>query len=474
MLRFASRGNGRAPHVVFLNWRDSLHPQAGGAELYCESVARRMVARGMRVTLLTSRPAGLASAQMVQGVSVDRAGGPFTVYAHALVWLARHRREVDAVIDCQNGIPFFSPLVTRREVPVVCLIFHVHQEQFATYFRWPMDRVGRFLEGPVSRIVYGRRAVAVISPSTRAGVRTSLKLRGAVHVVPCGADPPPDVTDVPRMPNPHIACVGRLVPHKRMRLLVDAIPEVARVFPELTVTIAGSGPELEPLKRRATELEIERHVSFQGQVSNAQRERLLAEAWLTVNPSAGEGWGLSVIEANALGVPAVAFRVPGLRDSILHRRTGWLVEPGRSLAPAICDALATLATASSAQAFSENARRWARGFSWETTTDRLLGVIAEEEQRLRRAGAQEGEQRRPSDVACRVSLPAGLASPAAIESSFRSTDVWVRSGDRVEALMPGTDESGVRRALRRIGAVDCAQVRVARPADWLLMEHPPS
>ena len=458
---------------MFANWRDSRHPQAGGAELYCESVARRLARQGTQVTLLTSRPPGTARTETVEGVEVRRRGGTFTVYLHALSWLARKRRSIDAVIDCQNGIPFFSPLVTARRTPVVCLVFHVHQDQFATYFRWPMNHIGRWLEGPLSRAVYGSRSIAVISPSTRAGVRNSLKLRGAVHVVPCGIDRPVAGGHTDRAQHPHIVCVGRLVAHKRMNLLVGSVPEIAADHPELTVSIVGSGPELEELRRQAERLGIGRRVRFHGQVSNERREQLLGEAWLTVNPSVGEGWGLSVIEANSCGVPAVAFRVPGLQDSVVPGRTGWLVEPGAALAPTISSALATLADPVAAAAWSGRAREWANGFSWDTTTARLLDVVAQEGARLTRGEqAAEAEKRRPSDVACHVSLPARAATSATLVSGRRSTDVWVRSGDRIEALMPGTDEFGVRTALERLDLADAAEIRIARPVDWLLSGAP--
>lgn len=461
----------RERHIVFLNWRDRRHPQAGGAELYCESVAGRLAKQGARVTLLTSRPAEAPALEVVDGVTVRRRGGTFTVYLHALAWLARHRRSVDAVVDCQNGIPFFSPLVTKPTVPVLFLIFHVHQEQFKTYFGWPMHHVGRWLEGPVSRVIYGRRAIAVISPSTRAGVRSSLKLRGQVHVIPCGADSPSDPPSAARRAAlPRIVCVGRLVPHKRMHLFLQALPDVLAEHPDLTVSIVGSGPQLEPLQELTSSLGIDSHVKFHGQVTNESREQLLGEAWLTVNPSAGEGWGLSVIEANVCGVPAVAFRVPGLQDSVVDGRTGWLVEPDEPLAPAINSALSKLAEPDVAALWSARAYEWARGFSWDTTTSRLLDVLVQDEGRLRRESQQQGEpeQRRLSDVGCHVSLPADAASPYALSSISRSTDVWVRRGDRVEALLPGADELGVRRVLDRLELADAAEVRVARPADWLL------
>lgn len=430
----------------------------------------------MRVTFLTSRPPAAPRKEIVGGVHVRRCGGTFSVYAHALLWLLRHRRSVDAVVDCQNGIPFFSPLVTRPGVPVVALIFHVHQDQFGTYFRWPFDRIGRWLEGPVSRIVYGQRAIAVISPSTRAGVRSRLNLRGAVHVVPCGAEPCAgrgSREGVRRARAPHIVCVGRLVPHKQMHLMIQAVPEVLLSHPDLKVSIVGTGIQLENLRMQVEELGLAGTVEFHGQVSNERRERLLREAWLTVNPSAGEGWGLSVIEANACGVPAVAFRVPGLQDSVVGGRTGWLVDPDAPLAPAICQAFDALRDPQAAEEWSGRVREWAAGFSWDATATRLLDVIAQEEKRLQRDARSPGaDERCHSDLACHVSLPADLAAAVPLATFSRRTDVWIRSGERVEALMPGTDEAGVRRALERLGVAEHARVRVARPADWLLGGDP--
>jgi glycosyltransferase involved in cell wall biosynthesis len=458
--------------VVFANWRDSRHPKAGGAELYCESAAQRLAERGLRVTLLTSRPSGAPRNEMIGGVHIRRGGGTLGVYVHALTWLLRHRRVVDAVVDCQNGIPFFSPLVTRAPVPVVCLIFHVHQDQFASYFRWPIARIGRWLEGPVSRVVYGQRAIAVISPSTRAGVRNRLNLRGAVHVVPCGVEPCSARHSgeiVPRSREPRIVCVGRLVPHKRVHLLIQAIPEVLGAHPDLKVSIVGTGVQLENLRVEAEELGLAGTVEFHGQVSNDQRERLLRGAWLTVNPSAGEGWGLSVIEANACGVPALAFRVPGLQDSIVSGRTGWLADPHAALGPVIGEALNILRDPRAAEEWSRRVRGWAARFSWDATATRLLDVIAQEEKRLLRdASVPGGDQRCQSDLACHVSLPADVMAAFPVAASSRRTDVWISRGERVEGLMPGADETGVRCALERLGVAEHAQVRVARPADWLL------
>src|SRR4029453_18111773 len=93
---------------------------------------------------------------------------------HAAAFLAANRRRFDAVVDCQNGIPFFSPLFVRRATSVVCVIHSVPQEKLGVHFSGPLRVLGRELEGRWSRLVYRRRPVAVVSPSTRAAVRAAL------------------------------------------------------------------------------------------------------------------------------------------------------------------------------------------------------------------------------------------------------------------------------------------------------------
>jgi hypothetical protein len=134
--------------VVVLNWRDRRHPAAGGAELYCERLARELARRGRSVVLVTSRPAGTAARESLDGYSVRRLGSWWSVYPLVLLWLLRHRRSVGAVIDSQNGVPFFSPLVVGSRTPVVLLVHHVHQDLFTRALHPPAARLARWLEGP--------------------------------------------------------------------------------------------------------------------------------------------------------------------------------------------------------------------------------------------------------------------------------------------------------------------------------------
>ena len=66
---------------------------------------------------------------------------------------------------------------------------------------------------------------------------------------------------------------------------------------------------------------------FAGFVTDAAKRTLLSEAWVALTPSLKEGWGLTIVEAAAVGTPTVAFRgAGGVEESLVHGRTGLLAD----------------------------------------------------------------------------------------------------------------------------------------------------
>ena len=121
--------------------------------------------------------------------------------------------------------------------------------------------------------------------------------------------------------------VGRLVAHKRAELLLPVARRLAGSG--LTVDVIGRGPAEASLTAGAGGLDST--LRLHGFVPEARKQELVAGSLLHLNTSQGEGWGLCVLEAAALGVPTVAFDVPGLRDAIWDGRTGWLVRDGETI-----------------------------------------------------------------------------------------------------------------------------------------------
>ena len=94
---------------------------------------------------------------------------------------------------------------------------------------------------------------------------------------------------------------------------------------------------------------------------------------MAVNPSPG-GWGLTVIEANACGVPVVAADSPGLRDSVRDRETGLLYPYGEI--EALAGGLITLLrNRTLRERMGEAARLWAGTFSWDQSARKAVAIL---------------------------------------------------------------------------------------------------
>jgi glycosyltransferase involved in cell wall biosynthesis len=170
---------------------------------------------------------------------------------------------------------------------------------------------------------YGGVAAITISRSTCQDLRR-FGVRGRINVLPMAVSTPAADTLAPKRPRGGLVAVGRLVPSKRFDQAICALAHVRGSHPDAHLTIIGDGRERGSLERLAARLGLGDAVRFTGRVSEAEKTHLLAASDLLVTCAVREGWGLTVTEAARLGTPAVAYDVPGLRDSVIHGRTGLL------------------------------------------------------------------------------------------------------------------------------------------------------
>lgn len=369
--------------VAVVNWRDPWHPSAGGAEQYAWQMAVGLLARGAQVWFLTARAPGQSRREYRDGVHLVRTGSRLSVYPRVLGWLAGHRQAFDVVIDCQNGIPFFTPWVLPRRVPVFCVMHHVHDAQFGVNFSPLAAAIGRFLEGPVARWTYRQHECVAVSESTVVAMRSRLDWIGPIHLVPNGltADylqpdsdmpglsrPEPDAADVPVL-----TWVGRLVAHKRVERVLDV---AERLGDGAVIEVIGRGPEATRLTTEIAARALDDRVRMRGFLPDAEKHAAVVGSLLHLNTSQGEGWGLCVLEAAALGVPTVAYDVDGLRDAVRDGETGWLVRAGQRLEDTTERAVKELSDPARRAEMAAACRRWAGQFDWDTSVGLMAGLIA--------------------------------------------------------------------------------------------------
>lgn len=361
--------------VAMVNWREPAQRAAGGAEEYAWQVSLGLCERGAEVHFVTSRERGQARSEQREAVRLVRMGGTYSRYPLVMAWLLRHRADFDVVIDCMNGIPFFSPLVVSRRTRVILLVHHVHCEQFFVYFDKLRAALGKAIEGPVARRLYRRHATVAISPSTAAAMRGRLRWQGPIFVVPNGTTPPRRPHTAARPPGPSLVFVGRLVTHKRVQLLIEAAASLRERRPGLTLHIVGRGPEQPRLAALIAEQGLSGTVRLHGFLAAEEKNALLAGADLHLTASEFEGWGLSVVEAASLGLPTVAYDIDGLRDAVRDGETGWLAAPGERLADTAERALKELADPVRRAEVAAACVAWAGTFTWSASTERLAALI---------------------------------------------------------------------------------------------------
>ncbi|CAN3126529.1 glycosyltransferase family 4 protein [Mycobacterium sp. smrl_JER01] len=365
--------------VLLLCWRDTGHPQGGGSETYLQRIGAQLAAAGTRVTLRTARYPGSARRETVDGVRIQRRGGPYTVYVWAGLAMAAARiglgpmRRVrpDVVIDTQNGLPFLSRLVYGRRT--VVLVHHCHREQ------WPvagpvMSRIGWFVESRLSpRLHRHNQYVTVSLPSARdlalLGVRSE-----RIAVVRNGVDAAPEGTlTVPRSATPRVVVLSRLVPHKQIEDALDAVARLRVRIPDLHLDVLGDGWWAQRLVDHANRLGISDLVTFHGHVDDATKHAVLQRSWVHILPSRKEGWGLSVVEAAQHAVPTIGYRCSGgLTDSVVDGVTGMLVDDGDELVDSLERLLRDHVLR---EQLGAKAQVRSGEFSWDQSADALRAVL---------------------------------------------------------------------------------------------------
>lgn len=125
---------------------------------------------------------------------------------------------------------------------------------------------------------------------------------------------------------PIIVCIANFTPTKGQAVIVDALPDLAKRFPGLHAVLAGDGPQLASIRRRAEGLGLAGTVSFPGAISEPWE--FLQAADVFVLASEIEGLPLVVLEAMSEGVPIVATDVGGMPEAVISDETGFLVPNG--------------------------------------------------------------------------------------------------------------------------------------------------
>jgi glycosyltransferase involved in cell wall biosynthesis len=275
-----------------------------------------------------------------------------------------------------DHIPFLQVLVLRVVATLKRRPFVVtwHEVWGREYWQEYLGRAGIaawLIEALAMRLP---DQIIAASPQTAQRLRAVLGERRAISVAPNGIDLDAVAGVLPDTSKTDLVVVGRLMPHKRVDMLLEAVAALNAEGQRVTCRVIGNGPERDALHEKAQSLGISGVVDFRHDVS-AQEDvfRLLKAARVCVFPTAREGFGIAVLEALACGVPVITTSAP---DNLARH----LVE--RSARGVVCDPSAMSLVAAVRKVLAEadtgpgTPDPWLAEYGWDAMADRVAEALA--------------------------------------------------------------------------------------------------
>lgn len=296
----------------------------GGAEKWLRSLAEALVLQGARVTYLHAAGRGEEQQDGIRWVGLRE-----TTELYTPAGVRRLRPAVEFSFRVARHLRSHAgdfDLVYVHDMPILPVLAAwwglrpSHTPWVVEWIEWWSARYWRSYAGPVigtaghalQRLALAATPVAVCCSDLTAqalrGARPSMPItRLAGQVVAAGGAPPNEAEseELTTPPQPPLAVfLGRFLPHKRPHLVVDAVLRARQAIPRLRLVIVGHGPEEASLRQRAAALGQD-VVEVRVGADDVEVQDTLRRASVLVHPSAREGFGLVVAEANSLGVPVI-------------------------------------------------------------------------------------------------------------------------------------------------------------------------
>lgn len=229
------------------------------------------------------------------------------------------------------GAAWMIGLLTRARV-----VFWYHDVLIG---RWTKGGFGK-AEGVIGEVVerillkLPRVHYVAISEKTALQLEAQGVSRSHIDVIHCGVEPELiGSASIAADKSRDICVVGRLVPYKRVDVVISAFAAIASEFPNTNLKVVGQGPEMARLQGLARDLGIDSRISFMGLVpTHVEVLREIASSAALVSASEVEGFGIILVEAMSLGVPQVVSDIPAFREVTADGVTALIAPAGDTAA----------------------------------------------------------------------------------------------------------------------------------------------
>lgn len=290
----------------------------GGAQRVISILSAGLVNKGYEVEILSYRntPSEYKIDERVQMTSVSQVGGNLL---HRLIWLRKHFRDKADVI-----ISFLAPfnmlaLAAHMGLNIPIIVADRNDPHFI-----PENKLARFAR---DILYYFADGIVVQTSQNKAYFSNALQKKCVVIANPIELGEKKGLA-LRTAKKKKIVSVGRLMPQKNQKMLLDAFAAVHKKNPEYELYIYGDGPMRKELNEYAVSLGVKDNVHLPGNVSNVFE--CISDAELFVLSSYYEGMPNALIEAMCLGLPCITTRVSGAEDLIQDGVSGEIIDVGNT------------------------------------------------------------------------------------------------------------------------------------------------
>jgi glycosyltransferase involved in cell wall biosynthesis len=365
--------------LLFLAFRDPSNPYVGGGDMYINELAKGCAKRGHSVTILSSRFPGSSAIENVENVQVIRVGSSFTMTLAIFIHYFRHLRgRFDIVIEEIMGgprIPFFASLYMKEKI--VGILQQKHKEIFRQQFSFPIAFSFSIVEH-ILPLLYRNKTIVVNSKRTKEDLRSiGYQERNMIVVYPGISEYFLDQNSTVFSHRlPIVICLTKLRRYKLIDQAIRAMKIVCKTQTDCQLIVAGRTNDVEPeyeneLNQLVQDLDLEEIVHFEKDISEYRKIMLLKTCRALVLPSAIEGFGIVVIEANACGTPAiVSDRVPAAVNGYNAVVTQCFDFESMSK-----NIVTLVSDEKKWKVLSRNSIRWAKRFSWDSSVNHFIAII---------------------------------------------------------------------------------------------------
>lgn len=368
--------------ILIFNWRSFLNQNAGGAEKHCFEIFNRLAEQNHTIQLVASCDTAAPKNATVGKIKVFHpCRNEFLYPLFSMLSMPKFPiSSFNIIIEDISKFPVFWPLLLSKilKKPFIAIIHHVHGKTLWKELPTPLNLIAALTE-LFSLKIYTlfKPQIVTVSQSTKKELTSIGFPEQNITVIPDGLNLKPSKPSTKeKTPFPLVIYFGRVKKYKQIDHLIQAAEKASEKIANLKLAIAGKGDKTtySHLKDLTKKKQLEKTVKFHGELHENEKNKLFQKAWIYATASMKEGFGISVVEAQAYGLPVVAYAVPGINDTVKHMHSGILVKEGniKELAKAI-----TLLCKDKTlrEKLSNGAIKNASQYNWDKSAEEFLKLI---------------------------------------------------------------------------------------------------